>query len=67
MELTIFNERENTTTKHTFSKNSVWELLSVLGINPETVLVVRNGEVITEQETLHDKDQLKILSVISGG
>ena len=62
----IKNEKNNSTEKISFS-GSVKELLEKLNINPETVLVVRNNEVITEDENLDDDDSLEILSVISGG
>ena len=64
MEIKI--EKDSTTEKISFS-GTVKELLSKLEINPETVLVVRNDEVITEDEKLDDQDSLDILSVISGG
>lgn len=67
MKLTIFNEREQTTQKITFKGNIVQDLLLQLKINPETVLVVRDKEVITPEEIIHNKDHLDILSVISGG
>ena len=67
MEITVYKERENTTTTVLFSGKTILELLHQLKINPETVLVVRKSEVITEKETVEDKDRIDILSVISGG
>ena len=67
MDITVENERERTTTKITFAGNTVLELLRQLKINPETVLVVRNKEVITEEEFLNNHDRIQLLSVISGG
>lgn len=67
MELTVWNERERTTLNFNFTGNTVQELLQHLKVNPETILVVRNQEVITEKEILREKDALKLLSVISGG
>jgi sulfur carrier protein ThiS len=43
------------------------DLLKSLNINPSTVILVRNDEVILEEESLDDADIIKILSVISGG
>jgi sulfur carrier protein ThiS len=42
---------------------------SILKINvlPETVLAVRQNELITEDEILRDGDVVKLISVISGG
>lgn len=67
MELTVFNERDNSTQKVNFSGRTVGELLKQLKINPEVVIVTRNDEVITESEKLSDKDRLELLSVVSGG
>ena len=46
---------------------TIESFLKKLKINPQTVIVVKNGEVVTEQEILRDKDELKILSVKLGG
>ncbi len=67
MELTIFNERENSTQIITLTGNSVQELLQQLKINPETVLIVRNNEVLLRDEILQDGESIELLSVISGG
>ena len=67
MELTIFNEKENTTENISFNGNTVQELLQQLKINSETVLVIRNKEVLTEEESLKENEKIDILSVISGG
>lgn len=45
----------------------VQELLDTLKILSENVLVVRNGKIITEDEKLTNNDEIKILSVVSGG
>ena len=49
------------------SASSVSDLLNKLKINPVTVIVSRNNELILEDEKLSDNDEIKILSVISGG
>ncbi|MFH2101867.1 MAG: MoaD/ThiS family protein [Chloroflexota bacterium] len=41
--------------------------LNKLEILPETVLAIREGEIITEDEILRDGDVIKLVSVISGG
>lgn len=46
---------------------SVKDLLTKIEINPETVIVSRNDEIITLDEKLKDKDKIKLISVISGG
>ncbi len=67
MNITVFNERENTRTKVNFNGTKVVELLQQLGLNQEVFLVVRNHEVITEEEILNDNDKIELLSVVSGG
>lgn len=67
MEISIFDERKNSTENIDFSGTTVKELLDQLKVNAETVLVTRNNEVLTEEEALQEKDAIEILSVISGG
>jgi thiamine biosynthesis protein ThiS len=43
------------------------ELLKELEINPETVVVTQNDELITLDKELKTSDKIKILSVVSGG
>ena len=42
-------------------------LLKELNLNASTVLMVRNGTLVPEDEFLKDTDEIKILSVVSGG
>ncbi|MBI2671228.1 MoaD/ThiS family protein [Candidatus Woesearchaeota archaeon] len=46
---------------------TIGELLNKIDVNPTTVIVTRNKEVITEDTTLQNNDQIELLSVISGG
>ncbi len=48
-------------------KGTVLELLNKLNINPETVIVTKNNELVNQEEKLDNKDNVKILSVVSGG
>lgn len=48
-------------------EGSAKKLLSKLKINPETIIIIKNNELVSEDEILKDKDEIKILSVISGG
>ena len=67
MNITVHNERAQTKETITFTGTTVSELLAQLNVNPETVLTIRNNEVLTEDEILQDKDSIDLLSVISGG
>lgn len=46
---------------------SVRTLLERLQINPETVLVIREADLLTREERLADSDEVEIRPVISGG
>jgi sulfur carrier protein ThiS len=43
------------------------KLLEKLKINPSSVILVKNDEVVLEDEIFTEKDSIKILSVVSGG
>ena len=43
------------------------KLLETLGINPETVLVIRNDTLATHDEALAETDIIEIRPVVSGG
>jgi len=45
----------------------VLDLLKKAKINPETVLVMRKKELISEKDILRDKDILETVKVVSGG
>lgn len=57
-------------------RNKQWELrggmtardlLRKLEVPQDTVLVVRDGQLITEDTLLKDEDTVKLVAVISGG
>ena len=58
-------ERENKTVK--VKGLRVKEILKELKINPTTVIITRNNELITDDAELSNKEKIKILPVISGG
>jgi len=45
----------------------VKEALERLGYSTETHLVVRDGELLNDNEALRDGDRVKLIPVISGG
>ncbi len=54
--------------KWTFDeKLTVIQLLKRLDILPESVLVLRNGELVAEDQHLRPGDQVRIVAVVSGG
>ncbi len=38
-----------------------------VGLNPQAVLAVRDGNLITEDTQLKDGDEIRLVAVISGG
>lgn len=49
------------------NNSSVKDLLAKMEINPVTVIVSRDNNILTEDEKLEDKDNIRLISVISGG
>ncbi len=47
--------------------SSIKEAAEKLNINLEEVIITKNNELVTEEAKLKNKDELKFLSVISGG
>lgn len=41
--------------------------LEKIDVLPEAVLAIRDGEMITEDEILHDGEVVRLVAVISGG
>jgi len=62
----VYIDRTNETKKIKF-KGTVEGLLKRLHINPETVIIARDEEMLTEKDKVNEKDFIKILSVVSGG
>ncbi len=48
-------------------KMTVKRLLETLELLPENVLVLRNGEMVTEDQHLYPGDEVRIVAVVSGG
>ncbi len=46
---------------------TVRQLLRRLDLLPETVLVVRDGVLLTEDQTVRPGETIKLVAVISGG
>ncbi|MBW2983007.1 MoaD/ThiS family protein [Candidatus Woesearchaeota archaeon] len=47
--------------------SSVKALLDEVGVDVESVLVVRNGSLVAGDASLQPEDEVRVLSVISGG
>lgn len=62
----IFIEKDNKVVKSECG-GSAKELLEDIGVNPETVLIVKDGQLITEEDSVDGAEKIELLSVISGG
>ena len=38
-----------------------------LDLDPEAILVIRNGKLVTDDTLLENADEIKLIAVISGG
>lgn len=65
MKVNVFIERFNETKE--LDVDSISELFKKLNVDQNTVLITRNNELLTEDEVLNENDEIKLLSVISGG
>ena len=61
----VYYDRENK--EYTVKAKNIQDMLKELKINKNSVIVVVNGMVVTEEYDLKTKDKIKILSVVSGG
>ena len=68
MNVHVFYDREHTRSNIQLeNKARVKDLLKKMDINPLTALVSRNDSLLLEDESLDDSDEIKLISVISGG
>jgi len=63
----IVRLRNPSRTVHVQGARSVAKLLNELGLNRESILVVRNGTLVPGDGFLEDTDEIEIRPVISGG
>ncbi len=62
----IYIERTKEEKELSFEGKAV-DLIKKLGLNTEEVLIIKNNDLITEDEELKNSDIIKLLSVVSGG
>jgi len=68
MRIKVFIQRIGETRLIELEENSnIEKLLKILGISPSEVVPVKNGIIVTEKEVLRDGDEIRLLSVVSGG
>lgn len=42
-------------------------LITSLRLNPESILALRDGKLLSNETRLGDQDEIRLISVISGG
>ena len=47
--------------------STVRHIIEKVGLNPESVLAVRDGQLINEATLTQDGDTIKLIAVVSGG
>ncbi len=65
MKIKVFDEKSKQNVE--IEANTIKEISKKLNISLGEVIIVKNGELVTENTTLKDQDELKFLSVVSGG
>jgi sulfur carrier protein ThiS len=48
-------------------RRRVRDAIREVGLNPQAVLAVREGELLTEDVMVEEDDEVKLVAVISGG
>ena len=65
MKIKVFLERRDENKE--VNVETINEIFEKLNVDKNTVLITRNNELITEDEKINENDEIKLLSVISGG
>lgn len=64
----VYIEREDTTHHlHLDQPTPIKKILKQYNIATSSVILVRNGDICLEDELVEDRDQVRLLSVVSGG
>ena len=48
-------------------RQTVREVIMAVGLDPATVLAVREGKLALDSEVLDEDDEVKLIAIISGG
>jgi len=63
----VFIERDMKEFEIEFKGETVKDLLNSLNLDWARHVVIKNGEIVTEDEKINDRDYIKILDAVSGG
>ncbi|HBT20838.1 MAG TPA: thiamine biosynthesis protein ThiS [Peptococcaceae bacterium] len=59
--------RRDSTVKEIEGSYTVEKVLKMLNILPETVLVIKDGRLITLDTKIEDDEEIEVIPVVSGG
>jgi sulfur carrier protein ThiS len=48
-------------------RQTVREVILAVGLNPATILAVREGKLALDSELLGEDDEIKLIAIIAGG
>jgi len=48
-------------------RETILDILGLLGVNPEEVIVAVNGKIVSEYDSIGKGDELKIVRIVHGG
>jgi sulfur carrier protein ThiS len=48
-------------------RQTVREVILAVGLNPATILAVREGKLALDSELLDEDDEIKLIAIIAGG
>jgi sulfur carrier protein ThiS len=65
--MNVFIEKSNKTISVRKAYKKASDLVKELGINPDSIIIIRNNAVILSEDPLSAKDDIQLLSVVSGG
>ena len=67
MKIKVYLEREAKELEIEFTGKTIKDLLDYFNLDWSRFVVVKNGEIVTEDEEINEGDYVKILDVVSGG
>ena len=65
MKIKVFEDKKKI--QGTYNVNSIKELIEKLKLPINEYIIVKNNAIVTESTELKENDEIKFLSVISGG
>lgn len=60
-------DRQNNFEEVLEGKLTVGKALEKLNINPESVIVIKEGQLVTHDTLIKEDEEIEIMSVVSGG